>query len=723
MSKNYNKSSNETLAETTATDSYKPGKKDREARSRVWDRYSSMTSDTLRIEAEADWEYADKAFRQWQDPSDPDDWRAHLRLPDAFAGIQAQMQETIERKSRPLLKRVEDSDLGLETFNNSILVYNMNRTGFDYQLFLAKQSASIRGTAFLMDYYRIDKREIQDATGVDADGKISYTKKEVVDFDDDYTEWIPNEFIYVDPDAKHIDEAKDMFWREIIDIDEFHRKYGFKPDFDCVEKVKAASETINRAFFRMPKDINENHVEALHYYNRARDEYIVLANNVVVRNGPLPTKHKELPIAVIYHYLVPGYFWGMGIPKVIKYLTEERNSIRNLNLDRQKMQLNKMFLKNSGMDLDEEETVTRPFGIIEVETNGQPLSQAIQPLEYGDVPASYFRTEEILLEDIRRAHGIDDRIQGVNVGGTATEAAIMKESSQRRINLITTLSEMDTIRRIGRLKWSNIQFFYKTPRVERVFKDNDEREEKVYKKITVEGKEFTVSKGDNGKNELQVNEIAGTSSFKLDKTMATFMGGDHDVAVDADASTVISKPIQQAKITEMFQLLMANPALASVIDPDKSVARYLAINDEKPKDWIKKTDTKEHLEEMAEMENQVMGAGIPLGPTEGATEDHTMIHINYGLSDEYQKLPQEVKTIFENHILGEHDANAKTGSSADLLKQNGVDLGATAQGGEDPNMMSQLAGPGAVQVQPADMQASTVTGDAPNSGAAPIANQ
>jgi hypothetical protein len=34
---------------------------------------------------------------------------------------------------------------------------------------------------------------------------------------------------------------------------------------------------------------------------------------------------------------------------------------------------------------------------------------------------------------------------------------------------------MDTIKRIGRLKWSNIQFFYPAPRFEKIYEENEEK--------------------------------------------------------------------------------------------------------------------------------------------------------------------------------------------------------------------------------------------------------
>jgi len=682
---------------------YKPTKKEREVRRKVYDRYEDMRDDDQRKEAEEDWKDADKMFRMYQPPKSADDWRSSLVLPDAFAGIQADMQERVERKQRPGLVRVEDSDKGKEQLGNAVMTHNMNTTGFDFQVFLAKYAASIRGTSFLLNYWRTDKRNVKDASSVDGDGSIVYKDKEIIDFDDDYTQWVENEYIFIDPAAWHIDVARDMVHREIIEINEFKRIYGKRADFINVDRVREGGDTSTNSFFKRQDDMNDSDVEVLHYYNRAEDMYYVVANNLVVRMGPLPSKHKELPVVPLYHYMVPGRFWGMGIPRVIKYLTEERKAIRNLNLDRQKMQINKMFLVNDQVDIDEEEAVVRPHGFIEIATNGLPLNQAVQPLEYGDVPPSYFRTEEILLEDIRRAHGIDDRIQGVNVGGTATEAAILKESSLKRVNLVSNVAEMDSLIRLGKLKWSNIQFFYKAPRVERIVAENKEREKKSYRKITADSKQFEIVKNEQGENELKVNEIEGKSTFEFDKTMARFTDGQWDVVVDGSAGQMLSKPLRQAKITEMLTAITGNPVLGGTLDPRKAAKRYLEVNDEKPKDWMPDEAFDKDSEMIADMENTVMKTGIPLAPTKGAREPHTMVHMNYLETAEAQQLPEEIQQLIIAHVTGEHDANPSTGATADLLGGQG---GAPVQGGG-----------GAPQIQPADLQASTVTGEeTPNTG-------
>lgn len=683
-------------------DLYKPNKKRRAIRRKVYERFYDLRDDPNRTEVEADWELADKEYNQYFTP-DSNDWRAQLELPDAFSAIQAQAQETIERKSRPHLTGTEESDEPIEDFCNAILTYNMNTTGYDYQYHLAKLSAAIRGTAFLMDYWRTEKRVVKDPTSVEK-GEIKYQDKEITDFDDDYMEWVPNEYIYIDEKAKHIDEAADGFRREILNIDEFHRIYGEKPGFFDTDWVKKGGDTSNRSFFRLPKDVTEQDVEILHYYNRSIDAYWVVANNVVVRDGPLPWKHKELPFAVLYQYRVPGRFYGIGIPKVIHYLSEERKAIRRLNLDRQKIIVAGAFLHNNAFDIDDEDTQLEPGKFISVDTNGQDVRQAVQQVQMGDVPASYFRTEEILLEDIKRAHGIDDRVQGLNVGGTATEAAILKESSLKRVNLVSIQAEMDTVVRIGRLKWSNIQFFYGTPRLEKIALDNQEREKKVYRQVSIQGKKFSIVK-DGGNPSLRVEDVRGSSAVTIKPEMAKYLQGSFDVSVDADVYAPISKAIDQTKKTEMFSMMLSSPATLAAMDINGSSADVLKTNNIDPEKWLKNPyATKKDSQMLAEAENMIMAAGQPLGGTKEANEDHTLVHLMFTASEEFKMLAPPVQELFMVHVMEEHDANPAVGQAADLLGATGAGQPVNAPPGMN-TPFAVASGGSPPQSQPADLEA------------------
>lgn len=645
---------------------YKPNKRRRQIRREVYQRFYWLQNDPLRREAEVDWELADKEYSMWIEQKDPDDWHADVHLPDAWSAIQTQAQETIERKSRPTLISTEDSDEPLSEFCNDVINYNMNNTGYDYQYYLAKQAASIRGTAFLMDYWRTEKRIVKVPDSLNSDGTIKYISKEIVDFDDDYTEWVPNEYILVDDKATDDETMDDFFRREIINIDLFHIKYDNKPGWFDTEYVFAGGQRDNRSFFQMPQDITSQDVEVLHYYRKSTDSYWCVANNVTIYDSPLPSMHKQLPLTSTHQYKIPGRFWGIGIPKVVHFLSEERKTLRNINLDRQKLQINKMFLHNSSFDLDDKDMVSRPGGVITVDTNGQPISNALVPLEYGDVSASYFKTEEILLEDMRRATGIDDRANPT-VGSTATQAALQKESAIKRINLISIQAEMSTVIRIGRLKWSNIQFFYGVPRMEAIYEDGEEKQRKVYKQITVNNRKYSIVDGDGGKS-LRMDEVQGATGLNLDKKMAKYLEGSTDVSVDASIFTPISKAIEQTKKTEVFSLILSNPASMQTLDMPSAVADLLKVNDIKPDSWMKSNaKPAKDMMLLAETENMIMSAGQPLAPTEGATTDHTMVHLMFTKSAEFQQFRPEIQALFEAHIMGEHDNNPDTSSAADAL--------------------------------------------------------
>lgn len=699
---------------TTTGQYYKPkNKQERQARQQVWDRYRAMRDDTLRKAAEIEWDAADKAFVQWMPDRVSGDWESHIVLPDAFAAVQTHMQETIERKSRPTVVLSQEADMPREMWANAIMTSSMDRTGFDYQEYLAKQCAAIRGTAFVMEYYRLDKRDVQDPTGVNDDGTLKYEKKEIVDFDDTYTEHKDNEFIFLDPAARHQDELRDMVEREIIDWKEFKRIYGKRPDFMNIELVPAAGIISDQVkFFERPKDLTDDDVEILHYYNRSEDSYNVLANNVLIRLGPLPYKHKELPIAIHTHYNVPGRLFGMGIPKVIYSLTEERTTFRRMASNRQRMQIDKMFLVNDLVDLDEEEVRTRPNGFIPVNTNGLSLSQVIEPLEYGDIPPSYYQLEKMILDDIKRAHGITDTLEAVQSGGTATEAAMLQQTAQKRIQMINVISEMDTIVRIGKLKWSNIQFFYPAPRVEVITQGDSTRTKKTYKSIKVEGQQFSiVTDGGSGKKSLAVDEIDGASGFTLNKAYSRFLDGDWETSIQADANASMPKALRQAKITEMFNLLVLNPQLMSVIDPKGSVKRYLEINDEDPKVWMRgngMTDT--DWKRLAWHENLVMAAGQPLPATQDAPTIHTEEHLNYANSPDYEALDDAVKAIFQEHILGEHQNNPDTGNVAGIMPPPGGGAPSAATGAAALLGGAPPQGGSAQPAAPADISPATIGG-------------
>lgn len=674
---------------------YKPANKtDRDARKRVWDRYNAMKDDPIRKEEEKQWELGRKMYNMWAPPREEDDWRADVILPDGFSAIQTHMQETIDAQFRPVLDAVESSDETLQFFNNSIFQHAMATTEFDAETYKARSASAMMGTAFTREEYRYETREVQDPTSYDAKtGELKYTKKEIIDFDDVYTRYVRPENCFFDDTAEDAKYANDDVYREVLDYDVFKACYTDKPGFKDVDKVIPSGSLQNPSigYFKMAEDMGKNDVEILHYENKLTDSYDVLANNVLIRKGPMPNKHKQLTLDVWTFYPVEGRIYGMGIPKLIYTLMEERRTGRNQQIDRGTLANAGMFLVNDLFDLDEDDLTPRPHGMVKVNTNGLPIQQAVMPLQYNDTPMSTIRMDDTLLQDEKRAHGLSDSTP-MAPGSTATQAAIIKESTQRRINLINTLSGWNTLIGIGKKKWSNVQFFYPAARTERILEDNKWRTKKVYRTIKSQGKTFVVTGDPNNGEPLQLrsDDIPGkTGRFPLDPTFARYMLDDFDITMDAQAMAVISKPIKQQQTNEMFDRVMNNPVIARYADGQKAFKRMLLVNDENPANWMLGDGmTDDDMKQLAQNENMLIldmertGKLYMLPGTPGATEAHTEIHLQFTREKIFQDLPDPIKRVLANHILEENEKNPNTANVADLMGGGGPMGGPTS--GVDP---------------------------------------
>lgn len=680
---------------------YSPaGKKDRDARRRIFDRFEKMRDDPLRLEAQKEWDLGRKMYRMWAPEKSADDWGADVVLPDGFAAIQTHLQETIDAHFRPMLDGVESSDEILANFNNSIFQHGMDITEFDAETTKARMASAMMGTAFTREEYRYETRQVMDPTSYE-NGEIKYTKKEIVDFDDVYTRYVRPENCFFDESAEDAKYGNDCIYREVMDFDIFVDMYKDKPGFKDVDKVvPAGSLTSNVGFFKMAGDIEKNDVEILHYENKLTDSYDVLANNVLIRKGPMPNRHKQLTLDVWAFYPVEGQIWGMGIPKIIYTLVEERRTNRNQRIDRGTLQNHKMFLVNDLFDLDEDDLIPRPHGMARINTNGLPISQAVMPLEYGDVPRSSILMDEELLTDERRAHGMSES-NNLAPGATATQAAILKEDTQRRINLINTLCAWNTLIRLGKKKWSNQLFFYPAARVERILEDNKWRDKKIYRTIKTPNMEFKVFGG--GKTgqaiELKATEISSIGRVKLDPTYARYMLDDFDVVVDARAMAIISKPIKQQQVNEMFDRVMNNPLISRYADGQKAFKRMLSVNDESAKDWMANDGmTEQDMRDLAEKENMLFldmertKKIFAIPGTPGATEAHTEVHLVFTRSAVFQAMSEPVKSAIANHIMEENDKNPNTANVADIMGGDSSAGGEAAGGGVDP-LAAMLGGP------------------------------
>jgi hypothetical protein len=107
------------------------------------------------------------------------------------------------------------------------------------------------------------------------------------------------------------------------------------------------------------------------------------------------------------------------------------NMIKNQRLDSATLSIHKMWIVNPLANINKEELVTRPFGIIySVDPNG------VREVQFSDIKASAYKEEDLLKADMRYASGVDDFSMGAGgSAGSATEVRHLRESTLERVRL------------------------------------------------------------------------------------------------------------------------------------------------------------------------------------------------------------------------------------------------------------------------------------------------
>lgn len=665
----------------------------------IYERKQSMAD--ARGKYEKEWEAADKQYEMYREAKV--DWQSNIVLPTTTAIVESQLSEIIDQNIRPryLPRGVEDKPRAIVMNATSDYAWEVGRT--DIELYKATKDALVRGTGILQDYYRKESRQVEMSE------KDKKTIKEMVTYDDLFAEAVKLEDFYVDERARSFFgayEAKDCIRRFIMHKDDFDNFFKGKiwDPLGNAKYVKTGGDTSYWEFYKPPEGIDkEKDVEVLWYWSMrptpgrpdVSDHLMIVANDVMIKRGPNPYWHKRLPFVRVVDILKSHHFYGTGESKLLESIQEEQTTLRRMVIDRNHLDIDKSFLvSNRETELDDEDIVSRPHNLIPVEDPNN-----VKPLEYGDLPRSVFLSLQQLSEDAVRVTGYDDRMQSVQKSGaTATEAAIMKEATLKRLRTKIWLLRNETIYQMGVLRESNIRQYYTKPKVERIIGDKmsaDYRREvrdaynsgtlklingqpyrEKYRNIRLTDKELVV---DKDKNAITVRQSKDPTFFEVFPDLITPAWGHFDVKIEPTPTLPVSKPLQQEQASQMFDRLIQLSLQGGLYDPTKLGDLLLEVNDFDPDNFKPEKSLKEKMSnnmvaksvDMAAIENQEMMKGGQLPPTPMATEPHTEVHIAFLSSPEMDQIGPDspILATLTRHIMGEIQAQELRAQQAPQAEQ------------------------------------------------------
>jgi len=497
---------------------YKPSVGDLDIINRVYDNFKD--AETLRnqrwryfndrtlVEFINDSELRYNGFVPTREEQGKETWQANVFLPttrnknDAIlAGI------ALEVPRNKIVARNENNDISNSA---AYIVKNLVEDSFNKENqvvnnFLQAHECSIKGTVIVHDGYvrTTQKRRIIKDYNIET-GEYTFETKEVK-IDEGCTDFsIPLENVYIaDFFEPNIQKQEYLIWVDYLTEDAFQYQFGkFKKSkfVKTHNQLLENADTANATFFyekwrnrfnTQSKDA-EIQYEVIRYYNKFKDEQIIVANGVLLTDPPLllgQTK-KYYPFSKSVYKIFGKFFYGNSQPNSMMGEQDAINSLYNMMLDKTyKTLVPSLLIGNSNKDdFDlEDESITLDTKIY-VQDIEQVKEMPIKGISNSDIQMMNISSKGL------DQSSVDANQQGVaNRGVTAREIVIANENA-RKLKGVFFMFISDLWMQKIKIRILNL-LTYQSP--EEVMVTIGEKQVKKFKKIILENAEL--SDGTRGK--------------------------------------------------------------------------------------------------------------------------------------------------------------------------------------------------------------------------------
>lgn len=324
------------------------------------------------------------------------------------------------------------------------------------------------GTWFGLEKYSRRKRTVR-YPNVDDNWVVTFETKTITEYE--WCELIPLDWSNVFVNGTTIDTCTEAINITHWDKDEFFMEfpnngfYSYDKDKIIPWKTYYTPRNTNKVTITTWTDRasdnsdNNNTISVMEYYNKYKDEYIIIANDVHINpfEGwymPIPHPHKDIPIVCYTDHQVDGDIYWRGEYDITEKSRNLKDESRSLMIETVKIQGGIITIDPSS---DFDETVER-IGLKQFAHVAKEdfwffaPSVNISPLEL---------LEKKLDEDIIIETGVDFKGQLFWPNETAERTKWRTESARKRINSNIRENAYTFYERLARLRIENIKVFYK----------------------------------------------------------------------------------------------------------------------------------------------------------------------------------------------------------------------------------------------------------------------
>lgn len=393
-------------------------------------------------------------------------WQANIFVPYIHAAVETLMPRVLDARPEFICQGRSPDDQPKAPKQQQLMDFAWERAAMDKTTEDIVRSSLVFGTGFMQVSWKKDVRKLKFLKTKDI-GKSKWTwqEKEKVFYDGQYAEWIDNYSLWYDWHNTARESKQYWIKRLVLTEVEIKRKYpmadktrllqAFQSGSGDLEDYASIRNEVKSAHSRIVKgagaassigtstakygNTNDNTVKMYECFEWLRpfdDTFGVMVGGghvPILKGGfmPFPYDFKETPFIEIPYLRLPGEYEGYGLPLILENPQIMLNLIKNQRLDAATLNIHKMWIVNPLANINKDELVTRPFGIIySIDPAG------VREVQFTDIKPSAYKEEELLKSDLRYSSGVDDFSMGQGGGAnSATEVRHLRESTLERVRL------------------------------------------------------------------------------------------------------------------------------------------------------------------------------------------------------------------------------------------------------------------------------------------------
>lgn len=429
-----------------------------------------------------------------RESQDKEDWQANVALPTVrdklkriIAGYSLDVPSLEVEASRATgeidVASIDRGEIGKQLIHSSYLE-NENPVIAN---FWESWEASAKGTIIKYEGYLKSRVKQKFIKSYDFEsGEIDFDEREVDVEDKLVSHIVPLTELYIsDYYVYDIQEQDELAWIKYYSQERFERDFGRYKNYDKVRLAGGLKEDTS-TFYKQDHwgkadRAGKEKIEVIRYYNKLRDEYIIIANGIILLNAPLLWKYngkKKYPFAksILEPFAGHEFFYGKSFADIMMGQYDLLNTFFNSIMDKGAKALDPPTLiggANRDMfDLEDEFLMTKSR--IYIDDINQVKPMPIEQVSQADVA---------MIELLGR--GIEDAVPSMphlmqNKEATAREVVITQERMQE-MKSIYNETLVDLWRQKYELRLANIMTMYPVPKKVHI----DGKDKKVYRTFIV----------------------------------------------------------------------------------------------------------------------------------------------------------------------------------------------------------------------------------------------